>query len=270
MRKRVLLVSIIYIIFIGLTFATPLFTVEVSAEAGSEIPNMYEDPEAYRAYCKEQEDLMWKKILEDHNKKGGFVSDYTPSTKQIIIFVVIVGVIGGVIIFIGVCIARYRMKSGDPDTVKKVKIIWTKIEYYTHCPNCGAPRMPDRSNCEYCGVSMIKSEQKMEKDEIRRVKKQLKKEGLWDKLNTDGICQLGGIANVFIKIKPSVVYMPRISVLGTIFSILDNFDCAGGGGCACACACAGGGRAGCSTKDFYNTGLKLRQLEMKKKAKTSK
>ena len=26
----------------------------------------------------------------------------------------------------------------------------------------------------------------------------------------------------------------------------------GGGGCACACACAGGGRAGCSRKDFNN------------------
>ena len=35
--------------------------------------------------------------------------------------------------------------------------------------------------------------------------------------------------------------------------------------CACAGACAGGGRAGCTTKDFYNTDLKLRQLELKKK-----
>ncbi len=32
---------------------------------------------------------------------------------------------------------------------------------------------------------------------------------------------------------------------------------AGGGcACACACACAGGGRAGCSKKDFYGTNLK--------------
>ena len=30
----------------------------------------------------------------------------------------------------------------------------------------------------------------------------------------------------------------------------------GGGGCACACACAGGGRAGCSMKDYYHTNLK--------------
>lgn len=30
----------------------------------------------------------------------------------------------------------------------------------------------------------------------------------------------------------------------------------GGFSCACACACAGGGRAGCSKKDFYKTDLK--------------
>ena len=38
----------------------------------------------------------------------------------------------------------------------------------------------------------------------------------------------------------------------------------GGGGCACACACAcaGGGRAGCSRKDFYGT--KLSAMELRK------
>lgn len=30
--------------------------------------------------------------------------------------------------------------------------------------------------------------------------------------------------------------------------------------CACACACAGGGRAGCSKKDFYGTNLKTKNL----------
>lgn len=30
--------------------------------------------------------------------------------------------------------------------------------------------------------------------------------------------------------------------------------------CACACACAGGGRAGCSKKDFYGKNLKTKQL----------
>lgn len=31
--------------------------------------------------------------------------------------------------------------------------------------------------------------------------------------------------------------------------------------CACACACAGGGRAGCSKKDFYGTKLRTEQLK---------
>lgn len=31
--------------------------------------------------------------------------------------------------------------------------------------------------------------------------------------------------------------------------------------CACACACAGGGRAGCSKKDFYHTNIKTEDLE---------
>ena len=34
----------------------------------------------------------------------------------------------------------------------------------------------------------------------------------------------------------------------------------GGFSCACACACAGGGRAGCSKKDFYNTNLKSDEI----------
>ena len=39
----------------------------------------------------------------------------------------------------------------------------------------------------------------------------------------------------------------------------------GGGGCAhssgCACACAGGGRAGCSKKDFYGTKLSYEKVK---------
>lgn len=31
--------------------------------------------------------------------------------------------------------------------------------------------------------------------------------------------------------------------------------------CACACACAGGGRAGCSTKDFYRTKIKTQEIK---------
>lgn len=35
----------------------------------------------------------------------------------------------------------------------------------------------------------------------------------------------------------------------------------GGCACACACACAGGGRAGCTRKDFYNTNVEVEKLK---------
>ena len=37
-------------------------------------------------------------------------------------------------------------------------------------------------------------------------------------------------------------------------------SCACVSSCACACACAGGGRAGCTKKDFYQTNLKVEEL----------
>ena len=52
MKKRIRLISIIYIMVIGLALVAPLFTVKVSAEESSEIPNVLEDPEAYHAYLK--------------------------------------------------------------------------------------------------------------------------------------------------------------------------------------------------------------------------
>ena len=50
-------------------------------------------------------------------------------------------------------------------------------------------------------------------------------------------------------------YMPR--------SRLDDFSSFSGkiGGKGCACACAGGGRAGCSKKDFYGTNIKTMNLK---------
>ena len=87
MRKRVLLVSIIYIIFIGFILANPLFTVGVSAGESPENPKSSENPANLFANSDEIEEQMEQRILEHHRNEGGFVSNYTPSTKQIIIFV---------------------------------------------------------------------------------------------------------------------------------------------------------------------------------------
>ena len=239
----------------------------VDVAKSTDAPNPIKDADAYNAYMAELQQKTLNKAIEESRTPARFNTN--PSTKSIVICGIIIGVVGGVIIFIGVCIARYRMRGGDPDMVTRKRMIWTLIEYHTQCPNCGSPRMPNRNNCEYCGASMIKSEQKMEKSEIKKLKKQLKKDGLWDNLNTTGICQLGRVANVYVRIRSDFVYLPRVSVLGRVAKVLDIADTFGGSGGGCACACAGGGRAGCSTKDFYNTGLKLRQLELKKNNKSN-
>lgn len=43
-------------------------------------------------------------------------------------------------------------------------------------------------------------------------------------------------------------------------SCVSHSSCASRSSCACACACAGGGRAGCSKKDFYGTKLKSKNI----------
>ncbi|MBO4420848.1 MAG: hypothetical protein J5783_03385 [Lachnospiraceae bacterium] len=226
---------------------------------------------SYNDISRQIEEDMNRKILDDYNKrnKGGYSGNYKPNTVVLILVIVGIVAVAAFIIIIAVIRARY-IRNGSGYYRVKNKIIWTKIIFHTLCPNCGAPRMPDRYNCIYCGASMIKSEEKLEKEEIKSIKKQLKKEGLWEELNRDGICAFGHLTNVYIEISHVSYTMPKAdlpdintggggSKIGKVISIIGDIVS------KCACACAGGGRAGCSTKDFYNTGLKLRQLELKKK-----
>lgn len=226
---------------------------------------------SYNDISRQIEEDMNRKILDDYNKrnKGRYSGNYKPNTVVLILVIVGIVAVAALIITIAVIRARY-IRNGSGYYRVKNKIIWTKIIFHTLCPNCGAPRMPDRYNCIYCGASMIKSEEKLEKEEIKSIKKQLKKEGLWEELNRDGICAFGHLTNVYIEISHVSYTMPKAdlpdintggggSKIGKVISIIGDIVS------KCACACAGGGRAGCSTKDFYNTGLKLRQLELKKK-----
>ena len=86
----------------------------------------------------------------------------------------------------------------------------------------------------------------------------------------------GGIGDALPAIFVGVVVL--IVILGAINRYRGGF---GGGGrpghmyhhscacagcaCACACACAGGGRAGCSIKNFYGAGVPLHLLQKKLK-----
>ena len=140
------------------------------------------------------------------------------------------------------------------------KITREKIEYYDSCPGCGAPRQEGRDDCQYCGKSLIKSKETVTEEQVP--------EEVKDK-TTSGTYHYGPNPNTFLRVHVVNVPAPRSSRGGSSSRSSScahsSCACASHCACACACACAGGGRAGCSAKDFYNTGLKLEMLEKQAK-----
>ena len=140
---------------------------------------------------------------------------------------------------------------------KKTKITRTKIVYYPNCPGCGAARPEGKDNCEYCGRSFIKSEEKIEEKDIPKEESEVrgkKTDGLYRYASSPDTYVRVHVVNVPVFTGSSHSYSSRSS--GSSQSSCAHSSCA----CACACACAGGGRAGCTTKDFYRTDLKLRSF----------
>jgi len=152
--------------------------------------------------------------------------------------------------------SHYTQSANMSGTTKR-KVKRTKVTYYAQCPSCSAPREEGRDNCTYCGRSMIQSEEILEEKEIKELDPELKRNK-----NNDGLYRFTSSPNVYMRVHTTRVYVPTPVNTGH-----HGHSVGHGCACACACACAGGGRAGCSTKDFYNTGLKLRQLQLRKKAK---
>ncbi len=163
---------------------------------------------------------------------------------------------------IGLPIARFNRTASLSGGQKK--ITRTKVEYYPVCQGCGAARPEGANNCAYCGRSFIKSEEVVEEKDIPAEEKDLRRK------TTNGLYRYSHDPNTYIRVNVINVPAPRPRVVShssshssgsSRSSSCFHSSCA----CACACACAGGGRAGCTTKDFYNTDLKLRQLERRKK-----
>ena len=146
------------------------------------------------------------------------------------------------------------------------KITRTKVEYYPVCQGCGAARPEGANNCAYCGRSFIKSEEIVEEKDIPAEEKDLRRK------TTNGLYRYSHDPNTYIRVnvinvpRPRPIVSPGVSHSSRSSGSSHSSSCFHSScACACACACAGGGRAGCTTKDFYNTDLKLRQLELKKK-----
>ncbi|MCR5278616.1 MAG: zinc ribbon domain-containing protein [Lachnospiraceae bacterium] len=142
--------------------------------------------------------------------------------------------------------------NSKPKTKKKVTR--TLIKYYPTCPGCGAARPENADKCEYCGRSFIESEEVVEEKEIADPAKYA----------NEGTFRYGDSPNTYVRVH--VTHVPIVvHSTGRSSCAHSSCACAHSCACACACACAGGGRAGCSTKDFYNTNLKLSQLKRMKK-----
>ena len=152
--------------------------------------------------------------------------------------------------------------KGSGFKATKKKITRTKVVYYPVCQGCGAARPEGEDTCAYCGRSFIQSEEVIEEKDIPAEESAIKSK------NTDGEYAYSSEPNTFLRVH--VVSVPiSLSNHGRGRSSEGSCACASSCacacGCACACACAGGGRAGCTTKDFYNTNLKLSQLDMRKR-----
>ncbi len=143
--------------------------------------------------------------------------------------------------------------GGNSPTINKTTRV--KVTYYDSCPGCGAPRKEGSKFCEYCGKSLVKSEETITDEQLKKEEKQAAA------FTKNGEFRYGSSPNTFIRVTSVRVpnphyHAPSRSSSGSHHSSCAHSSCA----CACACACAGGGRAGCTTKDFYNTNLKLSAL----------
>ncbi len=143
--------------------------------------------------------------------------------------------------------------GGNSPTINKTTR--TKVTYYDSCPGCGAPRKEGAKFCEYCGKSLVKSEETITEEQLK------KEEKAAAAFTKNGEFRYGSSPNTFIRVSSVRVpnphyHAPSRSSSGRSHSSCAHSSCA----CACACACAGGGRAGCTMKDFYNTNLKLSAL----------
>lgn len=156
-------------------------------------------------------------------------------------------------------------------TATQQKVTRTKIEYFPTCPGCGASREEGKETCPYCNRNLVKSRTVIQEDKAQGADK----EALRYKSN--GEYRYSSNPNTYVRVNVVNVPVPRpartysSSSSSSSHSSCAHSSCAHSScACACACACAGGGRAGCTTKDFYNTNLKLAFLKRKAKVNITK
>ncbi len=192
-------------------------------------------------------------LSKSEENDGPGLADTIGEIIGIIFGLLVMGSFIAVPVLIGYLFNRGFSASNSPTINKTTR---TKVTYYDSCPSCGAPRKEGAKFCEYCGKSLVKSEETITEEQLR------KEEKAAAAFTKNGEYRYGSTPNTFIRVNSVRVPNPHYRKPSSSWS-------SGGGrgghsscahsscACACACACAGGGRAGCTMKDFYNTDLKL-------------
>lgn len=138
---------------------------------------------------------------------------------------------------------------------KEKRITRTKIVYYPTCPGCGAVREEGKTKCEFCGRDLIKSKEVIREKDIRTGEREAAN------FTEEGEFRYTSRPNTYIRVHMVPVQHSARNRSSKSSSRSHRSSCAHSScACACACACAGGGRAGCSVKDFYKTNLRLSTL----------
>ena len=202
-----------------------------------------------------------------------YYGDTHDPLEPLYMFIGVIVVFSPLIFVFSVVVYAFRTYKKQSGFATKTKITRTKIEYYANCPSCGSVRKDGQTTCEYCGRSFVKSEEVIKEDTVED------KDAL--KYSKDGEYRYGSSPNTYVRV--NVVHVPVSRPSSSSRSSGRSGSGRSGGcahsscacacvscACACACACAGGGRAGCTAKDFYNTGLKLKSLELRADFKKEK
>lgn len=184
----------------------------------------------------------------DKEYDDGSNSDSTVEVFMILFVVIFALVMVVTVIFSSV---REYGKSANLGAAYETKITRTKIVYYPVCEGCGGVRAEGKDCCASCGRDMIQSKEIIEEKKV----KPEDREALWYKKN--GTYHYSSDPHTYVRVNTIRVPSSRPRTTSSARSSCAHSSCA----CACACACAGGGRAGCSTKDFYRTSLRLKQLK---------
>lgn len=185
----------------------------------------------------------------------------TDSVIVTILAIIIMIVIIAVPVMIPVLLTFLLRRGMNATPAKEYKRV--KITYYDACPSCGGSRKEGGEVCAYCGKNMVKSKEEIDEKTVKSEDKDILK------YRTEGLHPYGNSPNVFVHVIPQRIVRPKTHYTGTSSSGRGSRGSSGcvrsSCACACACACAGGGRAGCTNKDFYRTGLKLKSLSLRKK-----